>query len=170
MSAGHPVIRHVKTADLPALKRLSKSIGDYEEGYFEACFERVEKEERDFYVAVMDGRVCGYVMLVWQPRYTPFRRLNVPEIQDLNVAPSFRRRGIGAALISFCENRARSKNCDLIGIAVGLHKSYGQAQRLYIRHGYIPDGAGVFYDNVPVEFGAMRPMDDDMTLKMLKTL
>ena len=109
-------------------------------------------------------------MLVWQPRYTPFRRLKIPEIQDLNVAPTHRRRGVGAALVTYCENQARAKGSDTMGIAVGLHKSYGPAQRLYVRMGYVPDGAGVFYDNVPVEYGSMRPMDDAFTLKVTKDL
>ena len=53
---------------------------------------------------------------------------------------------------------------------MGLHSSYGAAQRLYIRMGYVPDGAGVFYDNEPVGFGKMRPLDDNYTLKMTKAL
>ncbi len=170
MATGHPLIRKAQNKDLPVLNRLSKTIGNFEDAYFEACLLRGEKGERDFYVALLDGRICGYVMLVWQPRYTPFRRLKIPEIQDLNVAPTHRRRGVGAALVTYCENQARAKGSDTMGIAVGLHKSYGPAQRLYVRMGYVPDGAGVFYDNVPVEYGSMRPMDDAFTLKVTKDL
>ena len=34
---------------------------------------------------------------------------------------------------------------DVVSLAVGLHTGYGQAQRLYIKRGYIPDGTGVWY-------------------------
>ena len=42
-------------------------------------------------VAFSDGRFAGYVTLNWQPTYPPFAEAGIPEIQDLNVLPEFRR-------------------------------------------------------------------------------
>lgn len=109
-------------------------------------------------------------MLNRQPGYPPFRHIGIPEIQDLNVAPAFRRKGYGQALIRHCEWRARQEGNEMIGIGVGLYAGYGQAQRLYIRLGYIPDGAGVMYDSEEVIPGEVRSVDDALCLMMTKAL
>ncbi len=33
----------------------------------------------------------------------------------------------------------------IVGLGVGLYDSYGSAQRMYARRGYVPDGRGVMY-------------------------
>ena len=57
-----------------------------------------------------------------------------------------------------------------MGLAVGLHRSYGAAQRLYARLGYMPDGYGVTYDREAVVPGDFRAVDDELCLMMVKTL
>lgn len=162
-------IRFAQKNDLPGLKRLAEqSKKSYEDGYFEQCLERSEKGERDFYLATRNGVIVGYVMLVWKPRYQPFRRINMPEIQDLMITPQMRRQGIGSALMNHCESLARKKGHSIIGIAVGLHSSYGPAQRMYIARGYVPDGAGAVYEAKRMEFAEMKPLDDNFVLKMIK--
>lgn len=126
--------------------------------------------EREVFVAEVEGAVAGYAQLNWNPIYGGFRARNIPEIQDINVLPDFRRRGIASALIAHCEALARAEGKDEIGISVGLSSSYGAAQRLYVKKSYIPDGFGVAYDDVPVRFGELRPVDDLLTLKLIKHL
>ena len=99
-----------------------------------------------------------------------FRRLGIPEIQDLVVIPQARQRGIGTALVEHCEARALVEGHSEIGIGVGLYGSYGAAQRLYIKRGYVPDGQGVAYECQPVMGGEIRPVDDDLVLKLIKNL
>jgi hypothetical protein len=65
-----------------------------------------------------------------------------------------------------------------MGISVGLNQSYGPAQRLYVKKGYIPDGAGMCCDDVPVREGELRTtlllrpvsLDSLLTIKMIKDL
>ncbi len=142
----------------------------HENGYFERCFQEQSEGKRDILVAELDGRVAGYVFLNWNPRYQPFRRLGIPEIQDLFVESAARRQGMGEALVKACEERVRAKGCTQMGIAVGLHSGFGAAQRIYVRMGYIPDGAGVMYDRDAVHVGDMRIIDDDLTLMLVKDL
>ncbi len=53
---------------------------------------------------------------------------------------------------------------------VGLHPGYNQAQRLYVRRGYIPDGRGVTYRNEYVMEGMQVKLDDDLLLHFTKSL
>ncbi len=117
-----------------------------------------------------DDRPVGYGMLNWYPQYALYKRLEIPEIQDINVLPDDRRRGAATALIKHCEGVARGKGCAHIGISVGLYPDYGAAQRLYVRLGYLPDGHGVAYDRETVRPGEVRPVDDDLCLMMIKAL
>lgn len=155
-----PPIRAASRDDIPLLEAIAARMGvRAAAGYFEKCFD----EGRDIFIA--EG--AGYVQLNRAPNYAPFRRAGIPEVQDLCVAPDFRRRGIGNALVARCEAAAGT---EMIGISVGLYAAYGPAQRLYVRRGYVPDGAGVAYDDVPVRGGEMRVVDDLLTLKLVKSL
>ncbi len=108
--------------------------------------------------------------MIWQPVYPLFRRLDMPEIQDICVVPDARRQGIGTGLVHHCENIARSAGKTDIGISVGLHARFGAAQRLYVGLGYIPDGSGIAYDDVSVKAGEINPVDSFLTLKLTKNL
>lgn len=115
-----------------------------------------------------DGVDAGGFYLNWDPKYALYRRLGLPEIQDLRVLPDFRRRGMATALIAKGEELARTAGRAGIGLSVGLHAGYGNAQRLYARLGYIPDGHGVTYDREAVIPGEARRIDDDLALMLLK--
>ncbi len=67
--------------------------------------------------------------------------MKIPEIQDLNVLPPFRRKGIATMLLDRAEAEVACRS-DVVGIGVGLHPGYNDAQRLYVKRGYIPDGLG----------------------------
>ncbi|GAB2551649.1 GNAT family N-acetyltransferase [Nocardia heshunensis] len=120
-------------------------------------------------VAELDSVLAGYCTLVWRSSYEPFRVKGIPEIQDLNVLPRHRNRGVGARLLDAVEGVARERS-DVVGLGVGLHADYGAAQRLYIRRGYMPDGYGVAYANRTVEFGETFTLDDDATLMLTRSL
>lgn len=53
-------------------------------------------------------------------------------------------------------------------LGVGLHSGYGSAQRMYIKRGYIPDGSGVWYNNMLLEQNAQCRNDDDLVLYLIK--
>ena len=160
-------IRDAQAVDIPALELLGNP---NPEGYFARCFEEQAAGKRFILVAEISGQMAGYVFLNMNPRYQMFRRLGIPEIQDLYVTSDARRQGVGETLVQACEERARVQGASDMGIAVGLHAGFGAAQRLYARLGYVPDGAGVMYDREAVHVGDMRIIDDDLTLMLVKAL
>jgi GNAT superfamily N-acetyltransferase len=121
------------------------------------------------FVAFANDRFAGYVTINWKPVYAGFAELNIPEIQDLNVLPTYRRRGIASRLLDHAECEA-AKRSTVVGIGVGLHPGYNPAQRLYAKRGYIPDGRGITYQNRFVEEGATVVLDDNLVLHFTKQL
>jgi GNAT superfamily N-acetyltransferase len=122
---------------------------------------------RDVLVATVDEEYAGYVTVRWESPYEPFN--GIPEIQDFNVLPKFRRRGIGTALMDAAEALVAERS-DVVAIGVGLYADYGTAQRMYVRRGYIPDGRGLIYDGKQVPPGEMVRNDDSATLMFTKSL
>ncbi len=120
-------------------------------------------------VALADERFAGYVTLNWFPKYPPFADSGIPEIQDLNVLPEFRRQGIATRLLDEVEAHA-SERSSVVGIGVGLHPGYNAAQRLYGKRGYIPDGCGITYRDCFLEEGAKIVLDDELVLHLTKNL
>jgi GNAT superfamily N-acetyltransferase len=123
--------------------------------------------ERSVLVATIHDEYAGYVTVRWESPYEPFN--GIPEIQDFNVLPKFRRRGIGTALMDAAEAMVAERS-DVVAIGVGLYTDYGTAQRMYVRRGYVPDGAGLLYNLKPVPPGEMVRNDDDAILMFTKTL
>lgn len=121
-------------------------------------------------VAKVDGRFCGYVTLKYHSEYPGFNKNGMPEISDLNVLPDFRNKGIGTCLINECEKLANERGHFNIGIGVGMTTDYGNAQRLYVQLGYIPDGQGLHYKNQPLHYGDKADVDDDLVLYFTKKL
>lgn len=142
-----------------------------EVSYFERSYEEQLEEKRIVFMYKDEaGKICGYVQYNRHPKYIPFRRFGVPEIQDLYVEPDSRRLGIGAALIDHCETQALADGHQEIGIGVGIISDFGNAQRLYSKKGYVPDGAGVVYEREPISTGQIRPLDDLWCLMLVKNL
>ena len=128
-----------------------------------------EVAHRDVWVALLGERFAGYVTLNWRPTYAPFQAERIPEIQDLNVLPAYRRLGIGTALLDIAESRA-GDSAAVVGIAVGLSSDYGSAQRLYVARGYRPDGRGIAYDYRTLRHGERTVVDDNLVLCFTKSL
>ena len=66
-------------------------------------FSEQAKGQRTALVAFLGTTFAGYVTVKWQSDYLPFREGGIPEINDLNVLPQFRRRGIATALVARAE-------------------------------------------------------------------
>ena len=120
-------------------------------------------------VATVDTKFAGYVTINWVPEYSPFAEAKIPEIQDLNVLPAFRRQGIATQLLDQAEGEVALR-CGVVGISVGLHPGYNQAQRLYVMRGYVPDGRGVTYRYQNVKEGTQVLLDDNFLLHLTKRL
>ena len=120
-------------------------------------------------VATVDGRFAGYVTVNWAPTYPGFVDKKIPEIQDLNVLPPFRRKGIATMLLDRAEAEVACRS-DVVGIGVGLHPGYNDAQRLYGKRGYIPDGLGITYRNRYLQEGEQVVLDDDLVLHLARRI
>jgi GNAT superfamily N-acetyltransferase len=119
--------------------------------------------ERNAIVAELGGRFAGYINVVWTSPYPPFRADGIPEIQDFNVLPAYRRKGVGSALMDAAERLVAART-STVGLGVGLYADYGSAQRMYAKRGYVPDGRGIVYAGEPVPPGQAVVIDDDACL------
>jgi GNAT superfamily N-acetyltransferase len=122
---------------------------------------------RSCWVASVNQAFAGYVTANWKPAYPGFAEQGIPEIQDLNVLPSFRRKGIGTALLDRAEAEVAGRS-EIVGISVGLHPGYNDAQRLYGKRGYVPDGRGITYRGQYVREGDQITLDDGLLMHLTK--
>lgn len=159
-------IRQASEDDIPALYKIYEALDKKDDGFFESCFEK----DCLILIASTDKTDVGFGILNFEPKYRLYQKLEIPEVQDLNVLPDYREQGIGTQLIDAFETIAADQGAEQIGISVGLTADYGPAQRLYAKLGYIPDGQGVTYDRDAVAKGISCEMDDDLALMMMKSL
>ena len=138
---------------------------DKPESQYQRYLAEQEAGTRDVLVATVDDVFAGYVTVRWESSYFE----GIPEICDFNVLPVYRRRGIGSALMDAAEAMVAERS-PVVGIGVGLYPDYGQAQRMYVRRGYLPDGRGLIYDGRQVPPMEMIRNDDDATLMFTKQL
>jgi GNAT superfamily N-acetyltransferase len=136
---------------------------------YERYLDEQAQGDRAIFVARWSGVFAGYVTILWRPDYPPFAELRIPEIQDFNVLPQFRRRRIGSALMDLAERRVLERS-PVIGIGVGLHSDYGPAQRLYVLRGYVPDARGITSHGRRLEWGDDTKIDDDLVLWLTKAV
>ncbi len=120
-------------------------------------------------VAFVDGDFAGYVNVLWQSDYEPFRAANIPEVADFNVLPHYRRQKIGTRLMDTAEALIAQRS-PIAGIGVGMYPDYGAAQRLYVARGYVPDGRGLTYHNRILQPLEQVINDDDLVLYFTKQL
>ena len=162
------VIRELDTDDVDPLSSAFASWPKPRD-LFETYARRVAEGQLDVLVATVDSQPAGYLLIEPRSSYPPFAAAGIPEIADFNVLHDHRRRGVGTALMDEAEHRV-TRVSDVVGLGVGLYTDYGTAQRMYVRRGYLPDGAGVVLHGVPVEPGAQITLDDDPVLMFTKRL
>lgn len=137
--------------------------------YFQRVLDQQAFGALTLLLALDADQYLGHCKLVWSPGYPGFREQGIPEIQDLNVIRSRRRRGVASRLLDEAEARI-VKRSRFAGIGFGLYADYGAAQQLYIQRGYVPDGHGVHYFDEPLPPGAKCTMDDNLALYLVKQL
>lgn len=136
---------------------------------FENYLLEQDNYERIIWIAYLSGEFVGYITLKWKSLYKPFLDNDIPEINDFNVLPKYRGKGIGLELLKTSENMALTRG-NIIGIGVGLYGDYGAAQKLYVKQGYVPDGLGVTYNYERIRAGENVQLDDDLVLWFIKRL
>jgi GNAT superfamily N-acetyltransferase len=119
--------------------------------------------------AEFDGEPAGYINVYFGPHAGPFTERDICCIVDFGVLDTYRRRGVGSALMDAAEAIAAGRG-DEVCLGVGLHSGYGSAQRMYVKRGYIPDGSGVWFNDAVCPPYAACENNDDLILHMSKRL
>ncbi len=120
--------------------------------------------------AVYQGCPAGYVNVYLKADDGPFVETGWPIIVDFSVLKKYQRLGIGNRLMDVAEQVA-GQYADTVCLGVGLCDSYGAAQRIYVKRGYIPDGSGVWYQGKQcVQYETVCTVDDDLVLFLSKKL
>lgn len=163
-------LRPLQASDVPLIAAAFAELGwNKPVAQYERYLAEQQAEERDVLTAWLNDRFAGYLTIVWQSDYPPFRDAQIPEIRDFNVLPDFRRQGIGTALMDAAESHIFERS-PIVGIGVGMTQDYGAAQRMYVQRGYVPDGRGLMYREKPVAYGVSVMVDDDLVLFFTKRL
>ena len=115
------------------------------------------------------GNPAGYVNVYRTGLGGPLVDKGWPEIVDFGVLEKYRGKGIGSRLMDAAE-RIAGQYADTVWLGVGLYDSYGSAQRMYVKRGYIPDGSGVWYQNKPCCAYENYRVDDSLVLYLYKKL
>ena len=163
-------IRLLQTQDVEQIAKAFQSVKwDKPVSQYQRYLLEQEEGRRIILVAFIDKVFAGYLTIVWKSEYPPFHAENIPEIQDFNILPPYRRRSIGSKLMDEAEQIIASRT-SIAGIGVGMTADYGAAQRLYVLRGYVPDGKGLFWRNSPIKYGEQVTVGDDLTLRFIKRL
>ncbi len=138
-------------------------------GLYARYLQMHEDGTRDVLVAEAGNTFAGYLTIAWQSDYAGFASQNIPEIVDFNVLISQQRRGVGTCLMDEAEARI-ARRSPLAGIGVGVTASYAAAHALYLKRGYLPDGAGLCHHGKPLTHGSTTVVDDSLNLYFTKRL
>ena len=169
--AAKPRVRNLELADAPLIAAAFAAVNwrNKAESKYRRYFREQEAGSRDVILGFLGDDFAGYGNIVWSPGYALFREAAIPEIQDLNVLPQFRRHGVATAIMDEAEARIAERS-PIAGIGVGLYADYGPAQRMYVLRGYVPDAHGITYNDQRVPGGATVIADDDLILWLTKRL
>lgn len=163
-------IRPLRLADTTVMSAAFARLGwNKPEAQYRNYLEEQTAGERDVFVAELNDQFTGYVTICWRSPYPFFAHDGIPEVQDFNVLPEFRRQGIGTRLMDLAEEKIAVRH-DTAGIGVGMYPDYGHAQRLYVLRGYVPDGRGLCYKYRPLAPMEQTVNDDDLVLFFTKKL
>jgi GNAT superfamily N-acetyltransferase len=113
------LIRNASLADGPAILQLAERFATsfvVEAAAFRASFPRLLVEPSAcLLVAEINGSVAGYVLGFEHPTF--YANGSVATIEEIMVAETFRRRGIGRKLVDSFSQWARSRQCRVVCLA-----------------------------------------------------
>jgi GNAT superfamily N-acetyltransferase len=163
-------LRLLQATDISRISLAFTKIGwNKPESQYQRYLLEQEAKEREVLVAEVESVFAGYLTIKWNPEYAAFQEAGIPEIQDLNVLPFYRRQGVATRLMDEAEALISTRST-IAGLGVGLHPGYNAAQRMYALRGYAPDGQGLTYQNRYIQEGEQITLDDDLILHLTKPL
>lgn len=164
-------IRDMEEGDIPVFMAEYAAQGWHpDRAVYEMRLKDAAEGKCDALTAVWQGHPAGSVYLYRTHDEGPFKGKGWPEIHDFSVLEKYQRKGIGGRLMDAAEKIAAQES-DTVWLGVGLCGSYGSAQRMYIRRGYIPDGSGIWYRGEPCrQYETVCTVDDDLILYLSRKL
>ena len=163
-------IRPLRYDDITPIAKAFADLGwDKPASQYEGYLSEQNAGQRLVLVATIKGIFAGYLTIVWESSYPPFRDAGIPEIVDFNVLPKFQRQGIGTQLMDAAEEKIVVRS-SIAGIGVGLTRDYGAAHMLYIKRGYFPDGQGIISNENSCQYGDKVTVDDGLKICFTKQL
>ncbi len=164
------VIRQMTAGDVQEMLAALESGGFHKSApLFDRYLCEQNAGDRIVLLAYVDGKFAGYLTVIWNSDYPHFRDAGIPEVNDFNVLPELRRRGVGSRLMDEAE-RLISERSAYSGIGFGMGADYGPAQRMYVLRGYVPDGNGLMDGPRPVTYGEQITVSHDLAIYMVKKL
>ena len=134
------IVRKAVAADIPAVAALERS--EFPDGADEGMLARLLDAEGGVILAAEEGE--GLLGYVWA-RFV----LDEGDIGNIAVAPGFRRRGAGAALLKALLEEAERRQAAVVQLEV--RKSNLAARRLYEKNGFETVGKRKNYYEKPAE-------------------
>jgi len=163
-------IREMTNSDPPIIAEAFRAQGwNKTQKQYEKYYREQMEGRRTVLVAELNGEFVGYLTIIWESGYHPFRDAGIPEVVDFNVLAARQRKGVGTALMDKAEGRISEKS-RIAGIGVGMDSDFGAAQVMYARRGYIPDGRGIQYDGKQLKFGDRTTVDYSLCMYFTKKL
>ena len=107
---------------------------------------RQELQNPDLYLfaAASDGRYVGWISLVYIPKVSKWRGHGHVYVDELWVAPQYRRQGVAAALTEKADELRSQFNA--VGIRLYVNVENPGARRLYESCGFREDGQAHFME------------------------
>lgn len=93
---------------------------------FEDCIRAVSGSGREVYIVTNDGMLMGFAVLQMTGIFRGY-------IQSVCIEPRYRSKGIGSALLKFCEERIFKESPNIFLCVSSFNRD---AQRLYYKLGY----------------------------------
>lgn len=164
------IIRSMNESDIDLLiNNFTEQGWPKPKGVLERYLARQNNNELYVFIAEHKNDIAGYTVLYPNAENGPFANKSIPEIQDFIVFIKYQKKGIGNSILDEAEKKAAALS-NLVTLSVGLHYGYGAAQRIYIKRGYMPDGTGVWYNNIQLEQYADCKNGDELVLFLSKKL
>ena len=95
------------------------------------------------YAALADGRFVGWISLCYIPKVSRWKRGHV-YVDELWVAPEYRRRGIAMALMATADRLKEHLNAT--GIRLYVNHNNPEALALYQKIGFVNTGSAYFME------------------------
>ncbi|GIQ68726.1 GNAT family N-acetyltransferase [Xylanibacillus composti] len=162
---------HIRRMQQEDIRVIHQALADNQMGkplaYIERCWAEHQSGARVTLIALRRKQFAGWLHLLAHSNYPPFQAAGIPEINNFEVLPAYRKQGVGKELMDAIEQIAFAQYPE-VGIGVGMNASYGQAQRLYVRRGYMPDGRGLYDGQRQVQQGDTVQVGHDLALYLTK--